>query len=898
MPMIHVLVAILGLVLAIGPAEAATWLKQSTAVDIKLGPFVDQTDGFTAETALTIAQADVRLAKNAGAWAQKNETTSCTHEENGWYECPLNTTDTNTLGILIVAVNEAGALPVWREFLVVPATAYDGLVDDVGVGVRANMVGVVGVAATLGVLPAAAAGASGGLPTVDANNTVKVQAGTGTGQLDFTSGRIKADTVFWNAAAVATPNTAGVPRIDVDRWINVVPNALTSGKVDAIGVIRSATAQAGGASTITLDTGASATNDLYKNEIITILSGTGAGQTNTVSSYDGTTKVATMIATWATNPDATSVFAIQPQGPISATVAGNVTVGAYAAGQNPADHVLVTPANKLATDANNRVVVQVGTGAGQLDTTSGQIKVQQGTGAGQLDTTSGQVKIQTGTGAGQLDLSSGRLKNDEPYTTVDAVKAATTSRRYQVFIKDERTGAGLTGLTNASSGLTAHYFRDGATTATAISLSAGTVGTWSSGGFKEIDATNLPGWYELGLPNAMIDTGSALVTLNFKGAANMMPTTVYLALVTATSGDIIASLRVLEGTAQAGCTAPCATITLPATASAVNNTYNNQTVHLTGGTGSGQTCTITSYVGSTKVATCTVNWVTAPDTTTQLSVLPESPGIATVTGNVTVGAYIAGQNPADFVLVTPANKLVTDASGRIQVQPGTGTGQVNLSTGRVGINWADVLNPTTTVSLSGTTVGTTTALTTNNDKTGYSLTQAFPTNFSSLAVTAGGAVTAGTVSDKTGYSLTQAFPGNFSSFAITGGGAVTAGTVSDKTGYSLTQGFPTNFASSLITAAGVQTPGGTIRKNIASQTYPIYLVLTTDHISPATGKTVTVSVSKDGAAFGAITGTVAEIGSGWYLVSLSQADSNCNTCAFTTSAAATDARAFYFVTAP
>jgi len=47
---------------------------------------------------------------------------------------------------------------------------------------------------------------------------------------------------------------------------------------------------------------------------------------------------------------------------------------------------------------------------------------------------------------------------------------------------------------------------------------------------------------------------------------------------------------------------------------------------------------------------------------------------------------------------------------------------------------------------------------TNNDKTGYSLTQAFPTNFSSMAITAGGAVTAGTVSDKTGYSLSTAPP--------------------------------------------------------------------------------------------------------------------------------------------
>lgn len=64
-------------------------------------------------------------------------------------------------------------------------------------------------------------------------------------------------------------------------------------------------------------------------------------------------------------------------------------------------------------------------------------------------------------------------------------------------------------------------------------------------------------------------------------------------------------------------------------------------------------------------------------------------------------------------------------------------------------------------------------VTTNNDKTGYSLTQTFPTNFSSLAITAGGAVTAGTVSDKTGYSLSQSFPSNFSLLAIDGSGDVT-----------------------------------------------------------------------------------------------------------------------------
>ena len=107
----------------------ATWLKQSTAVDIALGPFLDETDGKTAETALTLSQSDIRLKKNGGAWAQKNDSSSATHEENGWYEVSLNATDTNTLGILVVACHESGALPAWREFLVVPANVYDSVVS-------------------------------------------------------------------------------------------------------------------------------------------------------------------------------------------------------------------------------------------------------------------------------------------------------------------------------------------------------------------------------------------------------------------------------------------------------------------------------------------------------------------------------------------------------------------------------------------------------------------------------------------------------------------------------------------------------------------------------------------------------------------------------------------------
>ena len=103
------------------------WLKQSTAVTVKLGPFVDSADGVTAETALTISQADIRLTKNGGAYAQTNNATGATHDEKGNYGVPLDTTDTNTLGTLRVFVAESGALPVWQDFMIVPANVWDSL---------------------------------------------------------------------------------------------------------------------------------------------------------------------------------------------------------------------------------------------------------------------------------------------------------------------------------------------------------------------------------------------------------------------------------------------------------------------------------------------------------------------------------------------------------------------------------------------------------------------------------------------------------------------------------------------------------------------------------------------------------------------------------------------------
>jgi hypothetical protein len=104
------------------------YLKQSTAVTIKMGPFLDEDDGKTVESALTLSQADFRVSKNGGNFAQKNEASAATHDELGYYDVSIDTTDTNTLGRLLIAVHESGALPVWKEFMVVPANTYDSLV--------------------------------------------------------------------------------------------------------------------------------------------------------------------------------------------------------------------------------------------------------------------------------------------------------------------------------------------------------------------------------------------------------------------------------------------------------------------------------------------------------------------------------------------------------------------------------------------------------------------------------------------------------------------------------------------------------------------------------------------------------------------------------------------------
>jgi hypothetical protein len=165
----------------------------------------------------------------------------------------------------------------------------------------------------------APAESSAGTPKVDVSHFGGT-AGT------FSGGRPEVNTTHaagtaWNSAAISASTLAA----DTITNTKIAADAITAAKI-ADGAIdratfaadtglqsaRSNTAQAGGASTITLDASAAATDNYYNDMFVYLTGGTGQGQGRYISDYDGTTKVATVNTPWTTNPNATTTFAILP----------------------------------------------------------------------------------------------------------------------------------------------------------------------------------------------------------------------------------------------------------------------------------------------------------------------------------------------------------------------------------------------------------------------------------------------------------------------------------------------------------------------------------------------------------------------------------------------------------
>lgn len=105
------------------------------------------------------------------------------------------------------------------------------------------------------------------------------------------------------------------------------------------------------------------------------------------------------------------------------------------------------------------------------------------------------------------------------------LQLAATGRSILMMMRDSASSAaqGKQGLAYNTAGLSIAYSRQDAegqpAAATAITLVdlASPTAAWSSGGFKELSASLMPGWYRLDLPDALLASGATCVAIAWKG---------------------------------------------------------------------------------------------------------------------------------------------------------------------------------------------------------------------------------------------------------------------------------------------------------------------------------------------------------------------------------------------
>lgn len=152
----RVLTAILALLCA-ASVQAQT-IRADTAGTLKIGPFVDATDGVTPETGLTIEDGDILIAQpSGGALGEEAGVSDCTHDAGGVYDCAYNASVFDTEGMVLVSVQETGAAPWFGRYDVQTGDFYDA----------SHTAGAMATAATIGILYDGAIDATNGSTTIE-----------------------------------------------------------------------------------------------------------------------------------------------------------------------------------------------------------------------------------------------------------------------------------------------------------------------------------------------------------------------------------------------------------------------------------------------------------------------------------------------------------------------------------------------------------------------------------------------------------------------------------------------------------------------------------------------------------------------------------------------------------
>lgn len=263
------------------------------------------------------------------------------------------------------------------------------------------------------------------------------------------------------------------------------------------------------------------------------------------------------------------------------------------------------------------------------------------------------------------------------------------------------TGAGLTGLTSASTGLIISTIANNEATATAYTVAGSNVETITTLGtfaaptsgkcrFKEVDATNHPGVYEIQIADARFAVSSAKgLLVSVSGATNLAEADALIPLRTVNPyatdfGLTLAKTTNITGLNDIAATAIVSSGAITTSGGAVSN------VTLCG--------TLTTYTGNT------------PQTGDAFARLGAPAGASIAADIATRSTYAGGDTSGTTTLLSRVPSAITISGGVVEAN---------------------------VVEANGTPITTASA----------------PANFSALAITAGGAVTVGTNSDKTGYSL-------------------------------------------------------------------------------------------------------------------------------------------------
>ena len=107
------------------------------------------------------------------------------------------------------------------------------------------------------------------------------------------------------------------------------------------------------------------------------------------------------------------------------------------------------------------------------------------------------------------------------------VGVGSTNRSEYIYIIDSlsSTGLGKTNIIYNTSGLNGHFVRNAGSATTISFVSQTATGTWTSGGWAEVDSSRMPGLYRVDLPNEIFQSGSDKAIVFIRGVANTIPVT-------------------------------------------------------------------------------------------------------------------------------------------------------------------------------------------------------------------------------------------------------------------------------------------------------------------------------------------------------------------------------------